>query len=236
MKILSIGNSFSQDATRYLQDISGHTIFSRNCYIPGCSLEMHWNNICTDATAYDYEENASPLHKISIKEALLSEDWDAITIQQVSHLSGMPETYEPYFGHLLEYIQKYCPRAQIILHRTWAYEIDSTHDGFENYGCDQEHMYHSIVQTTAQIAEKYALPVIGVGDAIQALRKTPPFNYLNGGISLCRDSYHLTYDYGRYAAGLVWCRFFGKTPVSPAVFHPEGTEEALITLIQEQCR
>lgn len=44
MKILAIGNSFSQDATRYLQDIAasaGENLFVRNLYIGGCSLEMH---------------------------------------------------------------------------------------------------------------------------------------------------------------------------------------------------
>ena len=45
IKVLSIGNSFSQDATRYLEEIAQGRIFSRNCYIGGCSLEMHWNNI-----------------------------------------------------------------------------------------------------------------------------------------------------------------------------------------------
>ncbi len=54
MKILAIGNSFSQDATRYLQDIAasaGEELFVRNLYIGGCSLEMHSKNIAENANA-----------------------------------------------------------------------------------------------------------------------------------------------------------------------------------------
>ena len=54
IKILSIGNSFSQDATRYLEEIAQGQIFSWICYIGGCSLETHWNNIAADAPLYAY--------------------------------------------------------------------------------------------------------------------------------------------------------------------------------------
>lgn len=32
----------------------------------------------------------------------------------------------------------------------------------------------------------------------------PEFDYKNGGLSLCRDSFHLSEDYGRFLAGAVW--------------------------------
>ncbi len=44
MNILAIGNSFSQDATRYLYDIAlsdNVNIKVVNLYIGGCSLELH---------------------------------------------------------------------------------------------------------------------------------------------------------------------------------------------------
>jgi hypothetical protein len=37
-------------------------------------------------------------------------------------------------------------------------------------------------------------------------------DYKNGGISLCRDSFHLSEDYGRFLAGAVWFKkLTGKT-------------------------
>lgn len=60
IKILAIGNSFSQDATTYLYDIAQVDQLELkvvNLYIGGCSLKTHWDNIQMDAKHYDYELN-----------------------------------------------------------------------------------------------------------------------------------------------------------------------------------
>ena len=47
MNILSIGNSFSQDAQRYLHRIAkadGCTLNTFNLYIGGCPLSLHYRN------------------------------------------------------------------------------------------------------------------------------------------------------------------------------------------------
>ena len=58
IKILAIGNSFSQDATHYLHQIGEADNIELkvvNLYIGGCSLERHWNNIQSEAAEYLYE-------------------------------------------------------------------------------------------------------------------------------------------------------------------------------------
>ena len=154
IKVLSIGNSFSQDATRYLEEIAQGQIFSRNCYIGGCSLEMHWNNIAADAPLYAYEAAAQKLEDISIRQAILREDWDWITVQLVSHLAGREETYEPYMGDILGYIRQLKKDVKIAFHRTWAYDPGCTHGGFLHYDCGQETMYREIVRVTGDCAQK----------------------------------------------------------------------------------
>lgn len=74
MKILAIGNSFSQNATELLEILSSD-LFVRNLYIPGCSLKIHAENIVNNAKNYEYQENGTPCidNKISIKDALLKE-------------------------------------------------------------------------------------------------------------------------------------------------------------------
>lgn len=53
--------------------------------------------------------------------------------------------------------------------------------------------------------------MIPSGDVIQALRKVPPFVYGEGGMSLCRDGFHMHYLYGRYALAATWYeRLIGK--------------------------
>ena len=63
MKILFIGNSFSQNATRYIRQISDGTLFVRNLYIGGCSLETHAKNIENEELL---EQRVKALHPCTI--------------------------------------------------------------------------------------------------------------------------------------------------------------------------
>ena len=92
IKILAIGNSFSQDATRYIEDIAksaGQELFVRNLYIGGCSLERHAENVRSGEEAYAYQKDAQMIEMISVTDALRREDWDYVTVQQVSGKSGL---------------------------------------------------------------------------------------------------------------------------------------------------
>ena len=100
MNILSIGNSFSQDAQRYLHRIAkadGCTLNTFNLYIGGCPLSLHYRNMLSEERAYMLEMNGeSTGFKVSLKDALLNRDWDVVTIQQVSSESPYYETYQPF--------------------------------------------------------------------------------------------------------------------------------------------
>ena len=100
MKILSIGNSFSQDAHRYLSRLArreGVALKAVNLYIGGCSLRQHYLNMLDDIADYDFEFNGEKTGiKESIKEALASDDWDIVTLQQASNFSPNYQTYTPY--------------------------------------------------------------------------------------------------------------------------------------------
>lgn len=211
MKVLSIGNSFSQDAHKWLRKLAvlnGVEMETLNLYIGGCSLERHWTNIQTNAEEYDFEPNGILTNwKISIESALKLTDWDIITVQQVSSKSGMLETYEPYLSGLVALIRKCQPKAEIWFHQTWAYEMDSTHSGFANYDNDQRKMFDALVKASEAAAASIPAKIIPAGTLIQTLRETvPEFDYARGGMTLNRDGYHLTYDYGRFAAAALWIR------------------------------
>ena len=158
MNILAIGNSFSQDATRYLKQIGDSALtdlYVVNLYIGGCPLERHADNARADRAAYAYERGGVPSNRtVSIREALEERPWDVVTVQQASHDSGMPETYEPYGTELLDYVRRYAPQAKIYFHMTWAYETDSTHDAFPRYHRDQQEMYRRICQATEALDRK----------------------------------------------------------------------------------
>ena len=209
MKLLSIGNSFSTDSHKFLHSLAEQNDVNLECYnlfIGGCSLETHWQNLVENNEFYDLEINGSEaIRKISINEALLMEKWDVITVQQASAFSGMFETYEPYLTDLVAVVREKVPKAKIYFHETWSYEIGSPHEGFLNYNSNQKEMYLCIKEASKKASDLINADIIPTGDVVQFVRENiSEFDFKNGGISLCRDSFHLSEDYGRFLAGAVW--------------------------------
>lgn len=241
MKILAIGNSFSEDAVTYLYQIAqagGEDIKVVNLYIGGCSLQRHWNNVEGDIADYDYQLNGSPSdRKISIKEALLEEEWDIVTLQQCSGQSGLSESYYPYIDKLSEYVSSLVPGAKQWIHKTWAYEKDSDHEEYGYYDRSQDKMYEALTKAYALAAEKLSLKLIPCGDVIQYLRKLPAFDYEKGGMSLCRDGFHMNIPYGRYALALTWYKTLLQGDILSNTFVPvtDGleTDTVLLQTIRE---
>lgn len=201
MKILVIGNSFSQDATRYLKKIAeadNTDLKVVNLYIGGCSLQRHYYNILNDVKDYSFEFNGEATGiKVSVREALLSDEWDIVTLQQVSGKSVNYETYQPYLNELSEYVRFYAPKAKIYMHQTWSYEKDSERLlslGFK----DQREMFLNL--KSAYEKAKASINADGMilsGEAFQKL--------LEAGIEkVHRDTFHASFGLGRYTLGLVW--------------------------------
>ena len=240
MKLLSIGNSFSQDAHKWLHKLAeknGVDLKTVNLYIGGCSLETHWTNVEQNNEYYDLEINGGEAtRKIAIKEALEMDDWDIITVQQVSGFSGLAETYEPYLSKLVEVIRKTVPNAKLYFHQTWAYETDSVHGDFVRYNNDQQEMFDRIIKTSEKIAGSIDAKIIPVGRVIQHLRENiAEFDYKNGGLSLCRDGFHLSLDYGRFAAAATWLKTITGVDVSVTEFEDFDTEilKKIIKVVNE---
>jgi len=242
IKILAIGNSFSEDATAYLYEIAKTEQVELkvvNLYIGGCSLEMHWQNINSGEAAYVYELNGQHTdRKISIKEALKEDNWDYVTLQQVSSESGLIETYSPFLLDIHNYVSKYAPKASQLLHQTWAYELDSDHPAFTKYHCNQREMYDALKTTYQCISNQLSMDLIPCGDVIQTLRSYPTFDYTKGGMSLCRDGFHMSLVYGRYAVAATWYEYLLKKNIQNNTFLPpalggESLDPQVIQLIKD---
>lgn len=223
MKILSIGNSFSQDAHGYLHKLalaSGYDIETVNLYIGGCSLETHYGNLISGAAEYDLERNGGPSEiKISPQEAIKLDSWDVVTLQQSSGYSGQPQSYIPYLTALADFVRENAPQANIYFHQTWAYETDVDHPHFPFYNNDQKEMFRRLKDSSEMASKLIDAPLIPVGTVIQKLRETfSEFDYQNGGRSLCRDGYHLSFDYGRFAAAAVWFNILTKGEINLKAF------------------
>ena len=213
IKILAIGNSFSSDATEYLWNMLHEAgieeVIVGNLYIGGCSLDTHWSNMSKNADAYTFYYNNSgkweTRSKKSVLYALQLEEWDYITVQQVSQDSGDPTSLGN-LQNVLNYVKdnKTNAEAKIYWHMTWAYQTTSHHSNFPDYGNNQMAMYNAIISTTKDYVSNYDLidGIIPAGTAVQNLRSS----YLDDSLSL--DTYHMSLDKGRYAVALTWFSFF----------------------------
>jgi len=202
MNVLSIGNSFSQDAQRYLHRIAksdGYTLNTFNLFIGGCPLSIHYRNMISEKSAYMLEMNGeSTGFKVSLKDALLNREWDVVTIQQVSSKSPYYDTYQPYLDKLVEYVRNCLPKAKIAIHQTWAYEQDSQRLNVEMGYNDQADMFRDIEKAYGKAYKAIDADfVIPSGELFQKL-------IASGIEKVHRDTFHASLGLGRYALGLLW--------------------------------
>lgn len=208
MKILSIGNSFSEDAQRYLHKIAsanGENIKAVNLYIGGCSLKTHYYNMLEDAPKYHFTFNGEYTGiYVSIKQALMSDDWDYITLQQASFFSNQYETYQPYLDSLVAYIKKYCPHSKLLIHQTWAYQDGSTHLANMNYDKAAD-MFADIKE--AYNKAKCDINADGLIPCGEVFIKAAEYGIKDMHND---DMYHANRGIGRYALALTWYTYLTK--------------------------
>lgn len=238
IKILAIGNSFSQDAVeQYLHELAeteGIPTVIGNMFIGGCSLERHVKNARDNASVYAYRKigldgKKVETGKMNIEKVLTDEDWDYVSLQQASPASGQYETYEASLPELVAYVKVHLPKkTKLMLHQTWAYAADSKHGGFKNYDRDQLKMYHAIVEAVKKAGKANKIKIlIPVGTAIQNARTSFIGDHMN------RDGHHLDIKIGRYTAACTWFERIFKRNVMGNSFAPDGMDEARKAVAQK---
>ena len=209
LKILAIGNSFTEDGIAYLPSLVRNAgiknVTIAKMVIGGTSLLSHHTHAIKDDSVYNFSISKDGSFKSQGKkkfsDCLLSDTWDYVILQQVSQHSGLYRTYQPYLNNLINIIHSYYPQAIIGWQMTWAYSSTSSHTGFKNYDNNQTIMYESILDAVNQMKTETGITVIiPTGIVIQELRGTNINNYFE----LTRDGYHLDYGAGRYAAACTW--------------------------------
>ena len=216
INVLSIGNSFSCDAQRYLHNIAkceGVDLQTVNLFRGGCPLERHYRNIMGDREDYDLQVNGEDtFFRVTAKEALLSRKWDYITIQQASRVSFIEDEYFPYITELVAYVRKMCPKAKILVHQTWAYADDS--DRLKNVGFEKyDEMFDGVKKCYSFAAESInADGIIPGGEALQAALKL-------GIEKVHRDTAHASLGVGRFILALTWYKCITKNSIDNIKFN-----------------
>jgi hypothetical protein len=187
LKLLAIGNSFSNDATAFLPDLAKagqKKLVIGRASIGGCSLERHARHL-SEAEAKDpagraYKDFIDPhtgqKRPVTLIEALEADAWEVVTLQQVSTGSFKKETFQPYLDQLIAAVRKYAPTAEIVIHQTWAYRED--HAFFQNNDdFTPLKMYEELTANYRGFADQKGFRVLPVGDALHLARQTPRWSY-----------------------------------------------------------
>ena len=226
IRILAIGNSFSEDAMEHflygLAKSGGHQVIIGNLFIGASDLDLHWKHASENNAKYNYRKIGLDGEKIktpntAISTVLADEEWDYISFQQVSNKSGVFETYTTPLPKLLAYVKGLVknPETKYIFHQTWAYKKDSKNKKFETYDYSQQKMYEAIAETSRKIKKEYNFDLlIPAGTAVQNARTTFLVDSIN------RDDFHLSFYFGRYLASSTWYEMIFKEKVIGNKYHP----------------
>jgi len=190
LKLLTIGNSFSDYPLSYLPDLAkagGKTLVLGRANPGGYTLARHASYLA--AALADPADSKGRLYKnspvfnlpgrdaVSLPEALAAQAWEIVTIHQASFDSYKPETYHPAIDQIIAAIHKYAPQAEIVLQETWVYRDDNP----AFHGKDpftQQKMYEGIRATYHQLAAATGFRIIPTGDAMELARKTPRWTFV----------------------------------------------------------
>ncbi len=224
LKILFIGNSFSEDTSKHMADIIksvGNTDFKvANLYIGGCSVKRHYNNIVNGIAEYVYSENTGDgwgkTKDYSIAKAIQNDNWDVIAIQ---HGTGDGSRYTEIASYndlpaLVSRVKKLAGvSVKIAFNMAWVAEPESTHHEITSYSGNQKLMYEKLTEVTKSVVVPKVDVVSPAGTAIQNAR--PCFTE-----KLTRDGFHLSSGLGRYIAGMTFLKSVCDIDVTQVTWCP----------------
>lgn len=221
LRVLDIGNSYTEDATHYLPsivkaakiDVSDMCLYKA---IRGGGSYKNWYNIYHDIEQYGYsiskvlgglsaKVSGSGMQKegAAFRMLLAENEWDLIIIHQYSVYAPYYDEWNTdeaggYLPQLLELIRSHQPNATIgllLIHSYWS-----------GYSGNKEHSslrrWELIAQSTKQFCEAYNSDfIIPYGTAIQNIRSSS----LNNEYDLTADGSHCASGLADYTAA---CCYF----------------------------
>ncbi len=227
VRILAVGNSFSEDALdTYFHGLcraAGKKVIVGNMIIGGCTIDRHMLDARADSADYRFRRTGLNGTQITVdrvrpSQGIGSDCWDYVSFQQASGLSGHYDSYAA-LPALIAFVDSLVAgQPRYMWHQTWAYAPGSNHQAFPSYGCDQHMMYDSIMSASRRaVADNPAISVlIPSGTAIQKARAA------SGNPDFTRDGYHLDNVIGKYIAACTWFEaIFGESVLGNS-YIPDG--------------
>jgi len=232
LKVLAIGNSYCECLLHQMPQVAkeqGVSLDLLVAQIGGCSLEKHillMENPTTDrherhwSCQYDYADGGAPDLPNGrwnfLRDAILADDWDVISVQQASALSWKPETYHPWGDNLIGRIRALKPNAEIVVQETW-----SDHPGSKrlaSWKMTSGEMYARLHAAYLDFAKPYGCRIVPTGTAVE---KGRAFSMLQKKV----DDPHLN-PAGDFLQALVWTEMLFGVDVTKGEYAPAGLDAA----------
>lgn len=222
LSILTVGNSFSDDAMEYVWKIAQaagvKNVILGNLYYGGCRVAWHYEFWLCNSPKYEYRENVDGHWRTAanstFEAAFGTYDWDFISFQQSAQVVQSEATnYEDLYA-LMQMARERCPDAKFVWHMPWA-------NPHENYNNSTETMFRDLLTAQRMLLENYSFDeILTTGTGIQNARTSyiPTDEFI-------RDGWHLSFILGRYIAGLTFFTQLTGISVKDISFAPEGLSE-----------
>ena len=228
LKVLTIGNSFSDDAMEYVYKIAKEAgieyVELGNLRASNCSLATHVSNAQNNSSAYMFRywaDGATTWQNTgtwtsgayTMYDAIKKADWDYIVFQQASSESGTASTYDS-LSALMSYVDEHKtnPNVKYAWQITWSARADNP---------GQIPAFDKILDAVnAKITTNNKISVIiPTGTAVENAKTS----YLTPK-NIQRDAKHLSYGIGRYIAGLTFVKALTGVSIDNSTYPLMDTE------------
>ena len=225
LRILAFGNSYTQDANRYMADICRDAGLDPQCVaIYYCAKNSYslrqWWRTCTqnENITLTCSFGEYPIRISGTVREVMRQPWDIIVFQQFSEHSTDFSTYNPYLHKLDSVARAECtnPEMCVAWNTAWNYARSYQIPG-------SSARYEQICQAARNVVERNGIDVvIPTGTAIENARHTS----LQDDHDLTRDGTHLSFSVGCYVAACTWY----EKLVAPAFGKPVATTKFVYTV------
>lgn len=184
VRILVVGNSYSQDAFDYvpfmLPSLAEIDAEVGILYHSGANLQQHYNWLINDQAEYtfywgDGKQAWQTIGTRSLKDALSYQHWDIIVLQQQGRYAPDYTTYQPYLNNLItEIYDSLSYPVKFVWYSVMSSPGRNTPQGFEPY-TDEEIIQNyegNCAASQRVLAETLCEAVIPVMTAVQNARTT----------------------------------------------------------------
>lgn len=205
LKVLAIGNSFTDDPTAYLDDIviSSGIDRSKLCLYVGV---IGGSSLQTWAEKYNSNETVDIVRRVGLASVsttsgtlkqIFSQDWDIVVLNQLSNLAINYGSLNPHLKNIRSFIRQDCTNQKVCIawQSVWSYYKDYTDNPKGIIG------WSDLCSVTKEQINKDGVDIIiPTGTAIQNARGSS----LNTAHDITRDGRHLAFGIGRYIAACTW--------------------------------